>query len=195
MAFDKPTCSWVGAGDTLYHAYHDLEWGVPERDSRALYEKLMLDGFQAGLAWITVLRKRDALRAAFDGFDPERVARYTDEDIARLLADARIIRSRAKITAAVAGARTFLAMRERGEDFSAYLWNFVDGRPIQNTWRHSRDAPTSTDLSTAIARDLKRRGFMFCGPTIVYAFMQAVGMVNDHEQGCWRHEPVRALGD
>jgi DNA-3-methyladenine glycosylase I len=194
MAFDKPTCGWVGAGDTLYHAYHDTEWGVPERDSRALYEKLTLDGFQAGLAWITVLRKRNALRAAFHGFDPEQVARYTDADVARLLADPGIIRSRAKISAAIAGARSYLAMRDHGEDFSAYLWNFVDGRPIQNAWPHYRDAPTNTDLSAAIAKDLKRRGFMFCGPTIVYAFMQAVGMVNDHEQACWRHQPVRALG-
>lgn len=194
MAFDKQTCGWVGAQDALYHAYHDAEWGVPERDPRALYEKLMLDGFQAGLAWITILRKRDGLRQAFHGFDPERISRYGDHDIARLLADTRIIRSRAKIEAAIGGAQAFLDMQARGEDFANYLWGFVDGRPIQNAWRHFRDAPTQTDLSAAIAKDLKRRGFKFCGPTIVYAFMQAVGMVNDHETGCWRYETVRALG-
>jgi DNA-3-methyladenine glycosylase I len=187
-------CGWVRpADDALYCAYHDEEWGVPERDPRALYEKLILDGMQAGLAWITILRKRESLRAAYRGFEPEKVARFGQTDIERLLADPGIIRSRAKIEAAIKGARVFLDMRERGEDFSAYLWGFVDGRPIQNEWRRFADAPTATTLSTAIAKDLKRRGFNFCGPVIVYAFMQAVGMVNDHEVACPRWRAVQGL--
>jgi DNA-3-methyladenine glycosylase I len=189
-----PRCGWVDARDPLYCAYHDEEWGVPERCARGLFEKLILDGFQAGLAWITILRKRETLRAAFSGFEPTAMARFGENDVARLLADPGVIRSRAKIEAAIAGARIWLAMAERGEDFSAYLWNFVDGRPIQNSWRHFKDAPTSTPISEALAKDLKRRGFKFVGPTIVYAFMQAVGMVNDHEISCPRYEAVRALG-
>jgi len=184
-------CGWAPAGDALYRRYHDEEWGVPERESRALWEKLTLDGFQAGLAWITVLRKRQALREAFDGFDPERVARFDAARRAALLEDARIIRSRAKIDAAIEGARLYLAMRDRGEDFSSYLWGFVDGQPIVNRWDHYKQAPASTPLSERIAKDLKRRGFKFCGPTIVYAFMQAVGMVNDHEQSCPRWGDVQ----
>lgn len=180
-------CGWVDPNDALYCAYHDEEWGVPERDSRALWEKLVLDGFQAGLAWITILRKRETLRAAFDGFDPERVARYDEARIAVLLNDPGIIRSRAKIAAAIGSAQLYCAMAERGEDFSAYLWDFVDGRPIQNAWAHFRAAPTQTDVSVRLSKDLKARGFKFCGPVIVYAFMQAVGMVNDHETGCPRH--------
>jgi DNA-3-methyladenine glycosylase I len=187
-------CGWVAPGDALYCAYHDEEWGVPERCARALYEKLILDGMQAGLAWITILRKRETLRAAFAGFDPDAVARFGEKDIARLLADPGVIRSRAKIEAAIGGAQTYLAMRDRGEDLGAYLWGFVDGRPIQNRWRHYKEAPTSTPISEALARDLKRRGFKFVGPTIVYAFMQAVGMVNDHGTACFRHRPVRAMG-
>lgn len=179
-------CGWVDATDALYCAYHDDEWGVPERDARALWEKLILDGFQAGLAWITILRKRESLRAGFSGFDPEAVARFSETDIARLMADPGVIRSRAKIEAAIAGARIFLDMAERGEDFSTYCWNWVDGQPIRNAWAHFRDGPTSTPLSEAISKDLKRRGFKFVGPTITYAWMQAVGMVNDHETGCWR---------
>lgn len=182
-------CGWVQpADDAIYCAYHDTEWGVPEHDSRALWEKLMLDGFQAGLAWITILRKRDTLRAGFAEFEPERVAGFGAADVERLLADPGVIRSRAKIEAAIAGARIYCTMRERGEDFSAYLWGFVEGAPIQNAWRSFRDAPTQTPLSQKIAKDLKARGFKFCGPVIVYAFMQAVGMVNDHEVGCprWR---------
>jgi DNA-3-methyladenine glycosylase I len=190
-----PRCGWVQpADDALYCAYHDEEWGVPERDPRALYEKLMLDGMQAGLAWITILRKRETLRAAFRDFAPEKIARFGDKDIARLLADPGIIRSRAKIDATIAGARIWLDMSEAGEDFSAYLWGFVDGRPMQNGWKHFRDAPTQTDLSAAISKDLKRRGFKFVGPTIVYAFMQAVGMVNDHEVTCPRWAAVKAMG-
>lgn len=179
-------CGWCGT-DPLYVAYHDTEWGVPERDPRALWEKLVLDGFQAGLAWITILRKREGMRDAFDGFDPEIVARYGDADRARLLADPRIIRSGAKIDAAIGGARIWLDMRDRGEDFSAWLWDFVDGQPIQNAWSDYRQAPTQTPQSEAMAKALKARGFKFCGPVIVYAFMQAVGMVNDHQTGCFRH--------
>ena len=185
-------CGWCGT-DPLYVAYHDREWGVPERDARALWEKLVLDGFQAGLAWITILRKREGMRDAFDGFDPEIVARYDESDIQRLLGDARIIRSRAKIQAAISGARVWLKMRDEGEDFSDWLWSFVGGQPIQNDWSDYRQAPTQTAESVAMAKALKSRGFNFCGPVIVYVFMQAVGMVNDHQTICFRHVQVRAM--
>jgi DNA-3-methyladenine glycosylase I len=185
-------CGWCGS-DPLYVAYHDEEWGVPEYDARALWEKLVLDGFQAGLAWITILRKRETMRAAFDGFDPEKVARYGDEDRARLLADPGIIRSRAKIDAAIGGARIWLDMRESGEDFSAWMWSFVDGAPVQGDWPDFREAPTQTPQSQAMAKALKARGFKFCGPVITYAFMQAVGMVNDHQTRCFRHAAVKAM--
>lgn len=181
-------CGWAPLDDPLYRAYHDTEWGVPERAPRALWEKLMLDGFQAGLAWITILRKRESLRLAFHGFEPERVARFGEADIARLLADPGVIRSRAKIEAAINAARIYLSMQDRGQDFAAYLWDFVDGEPIQNAWVHYKDAPTFTPVSTAMAKDLKAKGFKFCGPVIVHAFMQATGLVNDHETCCprWR---------
>ncbi len=185
-------CGWCGT-DPLYVAYHDQEWGVPERDTRALWEKLVLDGFQAGLAWITILRKREGMRDAFDGFDPEIVARYEEPDIQRLLGDARIIRSRAKINAAINGARIWLKMRDEGEDFSDWLWSFVGGHPIQAAWTDYRQVPTQTAESVAMAKALKSRGFNFCGPVIVYAFMQAVGMVNDHQTTCFRHAQVRAM--
>lgn len=185
-------CGWCGT-DPLYVAYHDTEWGVPERDPRALWEKLVLDGFQAGLAWITILRKREGIRDAFDGFDPEIVARYDEADIQRLLGDARIIRSRAKINAAIRGAQIWLEMRENGEDFSEWLWSFVGGEPIHTPFADYRQAPTQTEQSVAMAKALKKRGFNFCGPVIVYAFMQAVGMVNDHQTTCFRHEEVRAM--
>ena len=185
-------CGWCGS-DPLYVTYHDEEWGVPEYDARALWEKLVLDGFQAGLAWITILRKRETMRAAFDGFDPAKVARYGDEDRARLLADPGIIRSRAKIDAAIGGARIWLDMRDGGEDFSAWLWSFVDGAPVQGDWTDFREAPTQTPQSQAMAKALKARGFKFCGPVITYAFMQAVGMVNDHQTRCFRHEAVKAM--
>jgi DNA-3-methyladenine glycosylase I len=184
-------CGWVNAADPLYVAYHDEEWGVPEYDSRALYEKLVLDGFQAGLSWITILRKRENFRAAFAGFEPARVARFGERDIKRLLADAGIVRSRAKIEAAIAGARLWLDMAERGEDFSEFLWGFVDGRPIQNKWESFRAIPAKTEVSEKLAKALKQRGFKFCGPVIVYAFMQAVGMVNDHEKACPRWRALR----
>ncbi|GAA0653049.1 DNA-3-methyladenine glycosylase I [Brevundimonas lenta] len=186
-------CAWCGT-DPLYVAYHDEEWGVPEYDARALWEKLVLDGFQAGLAWITILRKREGMRDAFDGFDPEKVAAYGEADIERLLGDARIIRSRAKINAAIKGARIWLEMCDNGEDFSGWLWSFVGGRPIQNSWADSAARPVATPESEAMAKALKKRGFTFCGPVIVYAFMQAVGMVNDHGVECFRHRQVRAMG-
>ena len=185
-------CAWCGA-DPLYVAYHDAEWGVPEYDARALWEKLVLDGFQAGLAWITILRKREGMRDAFDGFDPETVAAWGEADIERLLVDARIIRSRAKINSAIKGARIWLEMRDNGEDFSEWLWSFVGGAPIQNAWPDSGGRPTQTPESEAMTRALKARGFTFCGPVIVYAFMQAVGMVNDHGVECFRHGQVRAM--
>ena len=186
-------CGWANPASPLYVAYHDEEWGVPEYDSRALWEKLVLDGFQAGLAWITILRKREAFRTAFAGFDPEIVARFDESDRARLLADAGIIRSRAKIDAAINGAKIFLAMRDRGEDFSAFLWSFTGGRVIQNHWEGVGQVPAQTDLAIEVAKALKAKGFKFCGPVITYAFMQAVGMVNDHVTGCFRHGEVAAL--
>ena len=186
-------CSWPGH-DPLYCDYHDTEWGVPEWDDRALWEKLILDGFQAGLSWITILKKREAFRAAFDGFDPERVARYGEADVARLLGDAGIVRSRAKIEAAIGSARAYLDMRERGEAFAPFLWDFVDGRPMQNAWASVREAPTQTPTSEAMAKALKSRGFRFCGPVIVYAFMQATGLVNDHVTSCFRWSEVQSLG-
>ena len=184
-------CQWRGMnGEPLYERYHDTEWGVPERDPRALWEKLVLDGFQAGLSWITILKKRDAFRSAFAGFDPEVVARFGDEDRARLLADAGIIRSPAKIDAAIRGARIYLDMQGRGEDFSALLWSFVGGQPIQNAWTSDTGVPAKTAEAEAMSKMLKARGFNFVGPVIVYAFMQATGMVNDHLTSCFRHGPI-----
>jgi DNA-3-methyladenine glycosylase I len=172
-------------------AYHDTEWGVPERDSRALWEKLVLDGFQAGLSWKTILHKRDSFREAFDGFDPGRIARYRARDIDRLLANPAIIRSRAKIEATIGNARIFLDMQESGEDFSKYLWHFTGGKPLRNRFTDRADVPTQTEISEAMSKDLKQRGFKFCGPVIVYAFMQATGMVNDHLTDCFRHKACR----
>lgn len=192
MSDSHHRCAWCGT-DPLYVAYHDEEWGVPEHDARALWEKLVLDGFQAGLAWITILRKREGIRDAFDGFDPETVAAWGGADVERLLGDARIIRSRAKINSAIKGARIWLEMRDNGEDFSEWLWSFVGVAPIQNAWPDSGGRPTQTSESEAMARALKARGFTFCGPVIVYAFMQAVGMVNDHGVECFRHGQVRAM--
>ena len=186
-------CAWANPADALYVAYHDEEWGVPERDPRALWEKLVLDGFQAGLAWITILRKREAFRAAFADFDPERVARFGPAERARLMADAGIIRSNAKIDAAIAGARIWLDMREAGEDFTEFLWSFVDGAPIQNHWASIREIPAQSAEAVAMAKALRAKGFKFVGPVIVYAFMQAVGMVNDHVVTCFRHDAVRRM--
>jgi len=181
-------CTWCGT-DPAYVAYHDTEWGVPEYDSRALFEKLQLDGFQAGLSWITILRKREAFRKAFDNFDPEKMARYKPAKLERLMNDASIVRNRLKIEASVSNAQAYLAM----PDFSAYLWNFLDGRPLQNKLRSMRDVPAMTPLAEKISKDMKKRGFRFVGPTIVYAFMQACGLVNDHMIGCHRHEAVKKL--
>jgi len=186
-------CTWKGMnGDPFYEAYHDREWGVPEWDSRALWEKLVLDGFQAGLSWITILRKREAFRAAFADFDPEKVARFDETDRARLMADAGIIRSNGKIDAAISGARIYLDMRERGEDFGAFLWDMVGGAPIQNQWR-AGEVPAETPLAVQMSKALKTKGFKFCGPVIVYAFMQATGLVNDHLVTCFRHEECKAM--
>lgn len=182
-------CASCGT-DPLYIAYHDAEWGAPVYDARALWEKLTLDGFQAGLAWITILRKRDSLRSAFDGFDPEKVGRYNEADINRLLADPGVIRSRAKIQAAIRGARIWLDMRDSGEDFSAWIWSFVDGKPVQD----SQPGLAQSDASLALSNALKRRGFSFCGPVITYAFMQAAGLVNDYAATCFRRDEVRAMG-
>ena len=180
-------CPWPGV-DPLYVAYHDEEWGVPEYDDRALYEKLVLDGFQAGLAWITILRKREAFRKAFDGFDPEKVARYGDKQVARLMGDAAIVRSGAKINAAIRGAKLWLEIMEQGPGgFSELIWKHVDGKPIVHKRRSMKDVPAKTPMSEALAKELKGRGFNFCGPVIVYAFAQAVGMVNDHLVTCPRH--------
>ena len=186
-------CGWCG-DLPVYVAYHDTEWGVPERDPRALWEKLVLDGFQAGLTWITILKKREAFRAAFDGFDPETVARYGEAERARLMADTGIVRSGAKIDATIRGARVWVEMRDRGEDFSEWLWSFVGGAPIQALPRTLAEVPTQSPESQAMSKALKARGFGFCGPVIVYAFMQAVGMVNDHVDDCFRQAEVRAMG-
>jgi DNA-3-methyladenine glycosylase I len=187
----KSRCPWPGV-DPFYVAYHDTDWGVPEFDDRALFEKLVLDGFQAGLSWITILRKRAHFRAVFDGFDAAKIIHYGPEKIEALMADAGIVRNRMKIVGTVQSARVYLDLMEKG-GFSAYLWNFLDGRPIQNSFEAMEDVPAATPLAEKISKDLKKRGFTFCGPTIVYAFMQAVGMVNDHLTGCFRHDECAAL--
>ena len=179
-------CMWPGE-DPLYVAYHDTEWGVPEYDDRALYEKLMLDGFQAGLSWITILRKRENFRRAFGGFDPEKIARYDARKKASLMNDAGIVRNRAKIEGAVLSARAYLDIMENGPGFSKLLWDFVDGKPKVNQFKTRGQVPAETPVSRAMSKDLSGRGFKFVGPTIVYAFMQAVGMVNDHMVSCHRH--------
>jgi len=179
-------CPWCG-DDPLYVAYHDEEWGVPCHDDRKLFEFLVLEGAQAGLSWLTILRKRENYRRAFDGFDAERIVRYGEADMARLLADAGIVRNRLKIAAAVANARAYLATREQFGSFDAYLWRFVDGRQRRNAWRSLAEVPAETPQSRALSKDLIGRGFKFVGPTICYAHMQAVGMVDDHLVGCHRH--------
>ena len=189
----KPRCWWPGH-DPLYVAYHDTDWGVPERDDRALFEKLILDGFQAGLSWITILRKRDHFRKVFDGFRPEVIASYAPAKVEALMADPGIIRNRAKIVGTVKSAGIYCDMMGRGLGFSDYLWGFVDGRPLQPDFRDRSQVPTETAVAQKISKDLKARGFTFVGPTIVYALMQAVGMTNDHMVGCFRHEEVKALG-
>jgi DNA-3-methyladenine glycosylase I len=194
MSRAKQRCPWPGE-DPLYVAYHDQEWGVPETDDRALYEKLVLDGFQAGLAWITILRKREAFRRAFDGFDPSRVARYRERKIAALLADPGIVRHRGKIEGAIRSARAYLdVMEQEPGGFSGLIWKFVGGRPVQHRPRSVREIPAETELSRKLSRELRARGFAFCGPTIVYAFAQAVGLVNDHLVSCFRHAQCAKLG-
>jgi DNA-3-methyladenine glycosylase I len=190
---ERKRCAWSGT-DPLYVAYHDEEWGVPVHDDRVLFEFLVLEGAQAGLSWSTVLRKRDAYRRAFDSFDPRKVGRYDGRKIAGLLADVGIIRNRAKIESAVKNATAFLAVQEEFGSFDAYQWRFVDGRPVQNRRRTIRDIPPRTPQSDAMSKDLKDRGFSFVGSTIIYAHMQAVGMVNDHVITCFRHPEVAKLG-
>jgi DNA-3-methyladenine glycosylase I len=182
---NQTRCKWA-ENDPLYQAYHDEEWGIPVYDSRALWEQLMLEGFQAGLSWITILRKRDAFRKAFHNFDPNKVARFTETDVQRLLEDPGIVRSRAKIEATIAGARIYLEMQAAGEDFSTYIWKMAGGKPIRNKWKSMGDVPAKTDLSEEISKALKKRGFKFVGPVIVYAWMQACGIVDDHIAGCFR---------
>ncbi|UCD46885.1 MAG: DNA-3-methyladenine glycosylase I [Deltaproteobacteria bacterium] len=185
-------CDWAG-NDPLMISYHDGEWGVPVHDDRKLFEFLVLEGAQAGLSWRTVLRKREQYRRAFRGFDPERVARFGGKEVERLLADPGIIRNRAKVESAVANARLFLEVREEMGSFDAYLWRFTGGRPIVNRFRKMSELPSQSRESVAMSGDLRARGFRFVGPTICYAFMQAVGMVNDHLVDCFRHAPVRKI--
>jgi len=185
-------CGWVGQ-NPVYEAYHDTEWGVPEYDSRALWEKLVLDGFQAGLSWITILRKRDNFRAAFCGFDPNAVSGWGEAEVASLLNDPGIVRHRGKIEATIGNARAWQRI-EASRGFDEFLWRYVDGKPVQNRFATLAEVPARTALSARISKDLRAEGFRFCGPTIVYAFMQAVGMVNDHLVTCPRHDAVAALG-
>jgi DNA-3-methyladenine glycosylase I len=203
MAKDKTglqRCPWsqysgysnsAGQDSVLYRDYHDTEWGVPLRDGRGLLEFLLLDGAQAGLSWLTILRKREGYRMAFDKFDPEKIARYDEARIAKLMQDSRIVRNRRKIESFIKNAKAYLEMRDKGIDFSAWLWDFVDGKPIINHWKRMEDLPAVTPLAEKVSKELKARGFNFCGPTIVYAFMQAAGLVNDHLVSCFRWKEVQ----
>ena len=192
MTDDIQRCEWPG-DDPLYLEYHDQEWGVPIRDGRLLFEFLCLEGAQAGLSWITILRKREGYRELFDGFEPEIIAGYDDEKIETLRGDARIVRNLAKIRSVVGNARSYLEMGDAGEPFADYIWSFVDGEPIQNSWKSLSEIPASTTISEAMSKDLKSRGFNFVGPTICYAFMQAAGLVNDHVTGCFRWQEVQEI--
>lgn len=189
----KTRCEWCGS-DPLYVAYHDGEWGVPIHDDRLLFEFLVLEGAQAGLSWLTILKKRDNYRKAFHGFDCARVARYTEQDVARLLADSGIVRNRLKIESAIRNARGVLDIQEEWNSLDAYLWRHVDGVPKQNAWKSMAELPARTEVSDMMSRDLKKRGFNFVGSTICYSFMQAVGMVNDHTTNCFRYREIRKLG-
>jgi DNA-3-methyladenine glycosylase I len=182
----KVRCAWAG-DDPLYVAYHDVEWGIPQYEDRALFEMLILEGFQAGLSWITILRKRENFRAAFDGFDPEKIARYNDEKVQALMSDAGIVRNRAKIEGTILGAKSYLKIMKEGPGFSKFLWDFVGGKPIINEFERHADLPASTPLAVRISKALQAHSFKFVGPTIVYAFMQATGMVDDHIASCHRH--------
>jgi DNA-3-methyladenine glycosylase I len=195
VADDRPRCAWLASGslEPLYIHYHDHEWGVPSRDLRHLFEMLVLEGAQAGLSWSTILRKREGYRRAFGGFSVEAVARFGPDDVDRLMRDTGIVRNRAKIDAAIRNAGAVLALREAGTDPVDHLWSFVDGRPTQNAFASVSDIPAETPVSKAMSKDLKGRGFGFVGPTVCYAFMQSVGMVNDHTVGCFRYPEVAAL--
>jgi DNA-3-methyladenine glycosylase I len=192
-------CGWAESDEGM-RAYHDEEWGVPERDGRALWELLMLEGFQAGLSWNIILRKREGFRRAFKGFDPKKVARFGEADVARLMADEGIVRARAKIEATIAGAKIYLEMEKAGDGFAEWVWELVGGRPVQDSWNQKGGEegrgriPASTEVSERVSKELKKRGFKFVGPVIVYAWMQAAGMVNDHAVECWRRKPVERLG-
>ena len=185
-------CPWAGS-DPLYVAYHDEEWGVPSRDDGHLFEMLVLEGAQAGLSWITILRKRESYRKAFAGFDPAKVARFGPRDVERLLGDAGIVRNRLKIESAIDSAKAFLALQKEAGSFSSWLWAHVGGRPVEGAFREMREVPAKTPLAESISKDLRKRGFRFVGPTIVYAYLQAVGVVNDHLVGCPRHRAVARL--
>lgn len=189
----KKRCEWVGE-DPLYIRYHDEEWGVPVHDDRVLFEFLILEGAQAGLSWLTILKKRENYRKAYHNFDVKKIARYTDKDRARLLADAGIVRNRLKVDASIRNAKGTLAIQEEFGSLDAYLWEYVDGKPIQNAWKSMAELPVKTEISDRMSKDLKKRGFNFVGSTICYAFMQAVGMVNDHTIDCFRYEEVKKLG-
>jgi DNA-3-methyladenine glycosylase I len=188
-SIENNRCPWCGS-DPLYVYYHDVEWGVPEFDDQALFAKLILDGAQAGLSWITILRRRDAYFEAFDQLDPEIIVRYNESKIERLMQDASIIRNRSKIVSTVGNARAYMNMSEAGQSFSRFLWDFVDGKPITNAWKEMHEVPAQTPLSVTISKELKARGFKFVGPTIIYAFMQATGMVNDHLTTCFRYPEI-----
>ena len=186
-------CTWCGE-DPIYIEYHDKEWGVPLYDEQKLFELLCLEGAQAGLSWITILKKREGYRRAFDNFDKEKIVRYGDEDIQRLLADSGIVRNKLKVGAVVQNAKCVLDLYDQGETLKGYLWKFVDGKPIQNAWKDTSEIPALTPLSETMSKDLKKKGFKFIGPTICYAYMQSMGMVNDHLVDCCRYEAVKALG-
>lgn len=190
MTDGKTRCSWTLETDPLMCRYHDEEWGVPEHDDRALYEKLVLDGAQAGLSWSTILNKREGYRRAFEGFEIERVARYGDEEVERLLQDEGIVRNRQKVRSAIQNARAVLDVQDELGSFDAYLWDWVDGTPRQNAWTELDDLPAETELSRKLSKDMKKRGFSFVGPTILYAYMQAIGMVNDHLVSCFRYDEL-----
>lgn len=189
---EKKRCEWAADNHALYQAYHDEEWGVPVHDDRVLFEFLILEGAQAGLSWDTILKKREGYRAAYEGFDPGKVALYGPKESERLLADAGIVRNRLKVAASIGNAKAFLEVQREFGSFDAYLWKFVGGEPIQNGWKSLAKIPAKTEISDALSKDLLKRGFNFVGSTIMYAFMQAVGMVNDHEVGCFRYLEVRS---
>jgi DNA-3-methyladenine glycosylase I len=193
LADARPRCDWAGIGDSLYRDYHDREWGVPLHDDRRLFELLLLEGAQAGLAWISILRRREGYRAAFHDFDPAWLASLTDDGIASLLGDPRIVRNRAKVRAAVGNARAFLSLTDAVGSFDGWLWSFVGGSPIHSTWRSHAEIPAETDLSRSLSAEMRGRGFSFIGPTIAYAFTPSAGLVHDHLAGCFRHDEVAAL--